>query len=395
MKVLMWLSIGMDRRTPSEHLLDAIVDELYKAGHTVHILQKKTNGDRPLLTSVMRRLGVTTTSIPHKNVAKGNFAVRYLEDVRYVLKCRKLLKSELDYDCVFLQSSNVAGIQVRLLRRISPQIQITFNVQDIFPENAAYSHVLKPNGMMYSFFSALQRPAYQESNHVITISEDMRDELIRIGCQEDKIHVVYNWSYQDAVYDLQQTQTKVVSQLLPHDRFNVVYAGNIGKMQNVEIVLRAAERLKNQSDILFSIIGNGLYRKKLETYANERQLTNVVFHDMLASEDAPSIYCRADINIIPLAENIFRTALPSKTATCLACQRPVILVIGSNSRFARKVMEATGCPVIDSDDVEALSNAICLIKEGKVNIETADFFCEHMLKKSNSDLYAKIIAGEK
>ena len=45
MRVLFWLSIGLDRRTPSEHLLTAMIEALYKRGHTVHILHKDTDAE--------------------------------------------------------------------------------------------------------------------------------------------------------------------------------------------------------------------------------------------------------------------------------------------------------------------------------------------------------------
>ena len=44
MKVLMWMDGSFDRRTPSEHLLVAIVQALYANGHTVHIIQQNTGG---------------------------------------------------------------------------------------------------------------------------------------------------------------------------------------------------------------------------------------------------------------------------------------------------------------------------------------------------------------
>ena len=101
MRVLMWLSIGLDRRTPSEHLLNAIVKALYKQGHTVHILQKTTNGDLPVLPDKMKELGVKTTLVEQKMATKNNFVARMLLDVQYVYKCKKFLKKANNFDCVF------------------------------------------------------------------------------------------------------------------------------------------------------------------------------------------------------------------------------------------------------------------------------------------------------
>ena len=158
MRILMWLSIGLDRRTPSEHLLTAIVEALYEKGHTVHILQKSSGGDKPSLPENMARLGVTTTCVSQNQAGKSNFVGRYMADLQYVMKCRKYLKT-LEFDRVFMQSSNVAGVQSATLRQLHRNVPLTFNVQDIFPENAVYSHTMKKNSMPYRVLSAIQKKA--------------------------------------------------------------------------------------------------------------------------------------------------------------------------------------------------------------------------------------------
>lgn len=391
MKILMWLSIGLDRRTPSEHLLTAIVEALYEKGHTVHILQKSSGGDKPSLPDNMARLGVTTTCVSQNQAGKSNFVGRYLADLQYVMKCRKYLKT-LEFDRVFMQSSNVAGVQTATLRQLHRNIPLTFNVQDIFPENAVYSRTMKKDSMPYKVLSAIQKKAYRDADRIITISEDMKDQLLELGVDEDKISVIYNWSYQDEVYDPEQTTSEVVDRLMSEDDFNVVYAGNIGLMQNVEIVVETAAKMKNEPRIRFHIFGDGLYRKKLEARAQELGLENVVFHDMLPAEHAPALYCKADVNIIPLAENIYRTALPSKTATCLACQKPIILAIGEKSRFGHVLSKKTGCKITGSNDAEGMAKAILSIYEEKNELSVKEIFSQAFRLSANSAAYAQIIA---
>lgn len=391
MKILMWLSIGLDRRTPSEHLLTAIVEALYEKGHTVHILQKSSGGDKPSLPDNMARLGVTTTCVSQNQAGKSNFVGRYLADLQYVMKCRKYLKT-LEFDRVFMQSSNVAGMQTATLRQLHRNVPLTFNVQDIFPENAVYSRTMKKDSMPYRVLSAIQKKAYRDADRIITISEDMKDQLLELGVDEDKISVIYNWSYQDEVYDPEQTTSEVVDRLMPEDDFNVVYAGNIGLMQNVEIVVETAAKMKNEPKIRFHIFGDGLYRKKLEARTQELGLENVVFHDMLPAEHAPALYCKADVNIIPLAENIYRTALPSKTATCLACQKPIILAIGEKSRFGHVLSKKTGCKITGSNDAEGMAKAILSIYEEKNELSVKEIFSQAFRLSANSAAYAQIIA---
>ena len=391
MKVLFWMGGSFDRRTPSEHLLTAMVEAICAQGHQVHILQKNTAGDKPLLPACLKEIGVTTTAISCNQPAKSNFVARYLTDVAYVVKCQKWLKKHRDFDRVFLQSSNVAGFQTTVLKRCLPAAPAVFNVQDIFPENAAYSHSISRNSAVFRVLSYLQRRAYNYVDRIITISEDMKDQLVELGVAEDKIEVIYNWSYQDELYTPEQLDLAAARELLPEGFFHVVYAGNIGKMQNVDIMLDAAWRLKDNPDIRFTIIGDGLYKEKLKRQAEHDQLDNVVFLPMQDSCLAPAVYTTADLNVIPLAENIYRTALPSKTATCLACGKPVAFCFGAPSKFTEMVERESGAPCVSAQTVEDLCR---LILRYQTRIPTEDLtqvFSKHMRRSTNAKRYAQQI----
>ena len=382
----MWMGGNFDRRTPSEHLLVAIVEALYRNGHTVHIIQKDTGGDLPKLPVPLQKLGVTTDCIPTKLADKGNFIARYIVELKYVWRSRKFLKKHRDSGAVFNQSSNVAGFMAFFVKRIMPRARLTYNVQDIFPENAAYTGSAK--GIVYQVLSAEQRYAYRHADQIITISEDMKDLLVEKGADADKTHVLYNWSYQDEPYDPEKMENSTIRRMFPRDKFNVVYAGNIGVMQNVDVVVDAA-RLMQEDSVQFHIIGDGVYKEKLIQKAEG--LENIRFWPMQPSSLAPNIYSMADINVIPLAENIYRTALPSKTATCLACQKPIIFCFGEQSKFGTWMNEVAECPTIGSKDAAALVQKILDIRSKGQNGRTGSVFVQYFSRSTNSGAYADLI----
>lgn len=393
MKVLIWLSIGLDRRTPSEHILTGIVEALYQQGHSVHVLQKDTGGPLPVLYESLRELGVTTTAIPCKQSKRSNLLVRYLSDLIYVFKCRRHLKKHKNYDVVFLQSSNVAGFQVYELRRKLPSLPITFNVQDIFPENAVYSGALRKNGLLVRVLSKLQRYAYSHARSIITISEDMKGTLVSLGVQEDIVHVIYNWSYQDEPYNKSDLDTSAVAHLFKPQYFNVLYAGNIGRMQNVELVIKAASLMKKYTDVWFHIVGDGVYKKKLKRLAEDEGVENVSFWPFMNSELAPALYSSADVNIIPLSENVYKTALPSKVATCLSCAAPVVFCFGSESIFAKTVCSHSNHFLVSSTSPIDLVKAIIQVKESKDTIWIVKpvFYKTSFSRSNNSNQYTQLI----
>lgn len=390
MKVLMWMDGSFDRRTPSEHLLVAIVQALYANGHTVHIIQQNTGGPLDVLPKELVDLGVTTDCVPCQIAAKGNLAGRYLAGLGYIWRCRKAIWKHRDCEAVFNQSSNAAGVMAFMVKRLLPKARLTYNVQDIFPENAAYIGSAK--GIVYKILSAEQRYAYRHADQIITISEDMKELLIEKGADSQKTEVVYNWSYTDSLYHYEDVYSEKIAKFLSTDKFNVVYAGNIGTMQNVDVVVETAKLMQDEEDVHFHIFGDGMYKERLQHEAEG--LSNISFWPMQPSELAPSIYAMADVNVIPLAPNIYRTALPSKTATCIACGKPIVFCIGRESKLLN-ILEQNGlCAFAPSDDAKCLAESVLNLKKSlKDRTFLDEKFHQYFEREKNSNEYSRLITG--
>ncbi len=384
MKVLFWMSTSF--QTTSRHLLIDIILKLVEHGNTVCILQKKMPTEEEALPVELQGQNISCIFVPVKASRKQDLINRFITDIKYVAKCAKFVDDS--YDAVFIQSSNVAGLQARIINRKAPKTIMTFNVQDMFPQNAHLSGTIK--GPAYLLLRKSHDYVYSRSNHIIAISDDIRNYLIELGVESKKIEVVYNWSYQDEPI-IRLPLTTSITKMFDPSRFNVVYAGNIGRMQNVEILIKAAAILKYEDQIWFQVIGDGVYKAKVEELSRNLGLKNISFWSMQDSSHAYEIYSNADINIIPLARNIYKTALPSKTASCLACNRPIIFCIGKDSLFGMKTKDNTGCPLVESDDPDELAKMILDIKMGSIKCDTESFFKAHFSRTINSAEYARII----
>lgn len=389
MKVLFIMNGSFCNHTTSEHLLTGILNALIHEGHKVHVIQMLKKGEGLQLPDSLSGTNITTEAVYVRTMNKRHFIFRYLNANMNYIKCKDALKRNSDSDAVFLQSTNAAGTAVWMTRRYVKKAQITYNVQDVFPYNAMHVGIIKKDSLVFSILAKIQHYGYKHSDHIITISEDMKETLVEDGIPSNKVDVVYNWSYQDDVYEINEDSS--VSRMFDKNVFNVVYAGNIGVMQNVEVLIEAAGLLRNEKDIWFSIIGDGLHKERIISETKEQGITNISFWPMQPSELAPAIYCSADVNIVPLAANIYKTALPSKIATCLACKKPIVFAIGENSVFGKRIMNETGCPVIDSNIPGKLSEEIIAIKNKTVKPDTSNFFLRNMSKTENSRQYAMII----
>ena len=386
MRILFWMNTGF--QTTSRHILISVLRALCEKGHKVTVIHKSENDNINILKD-LNKYDIEFRAIDVKKAAKANLIHRYVLEWVYLLKSRRSIAK--DFDVAFVQSSNMLGLYVWCLRNKNKKARIVLNVQDIFPINASLSGNLSKKGVPYKILSSLQRYAYKKASHIITISEDMKETLIEEGAEESKISVIYNWSYQDKPYDRRNIDFTNVSHMFSKEKFNVVYAGNIGVMQNVEIVVRTANLLKENRKIQFHIIGDGVHKDKLVAMARELSLDNISFWPMMSSDDAPAIYASADVNVIPLVKDVYKTALPSKTATCFACGKPIVFCIGNESKFVQYAKSNTNCLSVDSDDSIALKKVIISVCQNTKIIGYDKFFLENFSETYNSERYAECI----
>lgn len=388
MKFLFWLNIGFDRGGPSVHLLQDVIRHALRDGHAVKLILKDTGGSMdkvPLEFVEYEKFSYTL--VPNVVTKKTNFFHRYIAEILYARKCKRAFKNN-KYDVVFLQSCNAAAFYVKSLRCL--KCPIVFNVQDIFPQNLLFSSQLPMEKISYPILNALQKYAYGRVAKIITISDDMKDTLVDQGVDEDKIEVVYNWSYEDSEILLEKISEKNIFNLnMDPDKINVVYAGNIGKMQNVEIIARAARLSKNDESIHYYIIGDGANKIRVSEIVDG--LHNVTVLPMQPAIYAESIYAQADINVIPLAKGGIKTALPSKTATIMRTDTKIVFCIEPHSKFGQIVNMDRRVRIADNDNPRSLYSVICDLRDENVADAKRKRGILPLFSKKNCERYVEIM----
>ena len=161
--------------------------------------------------------------------------------------------------------------------------------------------------------------------------------VTRYGISEDKVQVIYNWGHEELKAHSEQDNVFLKKYPKKPGEFRVVYAGNLGKMQNVELILETAALMKDDADVSFYIVGGGVNEEQLKTFAKEKELNNVTFVGMQPPEEVADLYAAADVNVIPLQKGLIYAALPSKTADCLIAGKLIITCVDDESEFAKLV----------------------------------------------------------
>lgn len=364
MNLLFLLFIDMTKNGPSVHLLNDIIGVAKKRGHSVTVVNKGYECRNNIVDVTDEK--ETRITVASKLPAKSNYIERYVSEIEYIFGYKRELKGK-KFDAVFLQSNTNAGFHSFWIKHCikSPFL---FNVQDIFPLGAYYEGIISNSGVAYKVLNAIQKYAYKSASAIITISEDMKKTLQQLGVPENKISVVYNWAY---VSRFDTIDDECVRQLIFNNgKFNVVYAGNIGMAQNVLFIVKAAKILKNCEDIQFIIIGNGAKKDLCQKLASKENLNNIKFYDMLPQKYSQYIYKNSDINLVTLQKGIYETSLPSKTAVCYSCGKPVIFCIENESSSVDVMLKNNNLVYqTDPEDETSLANLIAKIRKNMYSLD--------------------------
>lgn len=337
------VSIGsFDTQYSDYHIMRDIITGLLERGHDVTLVQKQYLDTPQYPKRFEKYLGnqFQVRNIRFEKKAKSDLKARYLADLMYYRQACRLMKKDKP-DKIFLQSNNTAFFTVFYAKHIL-KCPILYNEQDIFPENAFFAGILSESSAVYKVAHALQKYAYKNATALSTISDDMKSTIVtRYGISEDKVQVIYNWGHEELKAHSKKENVFLKKYPKKSGEFRVVYAGNLGKMQNVELVLETAALMKDDADVSFYIVGGGVNEEQLKKFAKEKELNNVTFVGMQPPEDVADLYAAADVNVIPLQKGLIYAALPSKTADCLLAGKPIITCVDKESEFAR-IMTSLG-----------------------------------------------------
>lgn len=244
----------------------------------------------------------------------------------------------------------VAAYLVGRLRRAP----FVFNVQDVHPDVAIEVGAIKGRRVIAAF-KKLERWIYDHADAVTVLSEDLRDNVASKTRDAAKVRVIPNFVDTGAIVPAERENSYRREHGLT-GKTVVMYAGNVGLSQSLDLVVTAAGALAHEEDLVFVVNGSGTTRPQLEREA--RGLRNLVFVDPQPPGRLPEVLAAADVHLVPLKRDLARSSVPSKTYSILAAGRPLIASVDPGTEVARVVEESGAGIAVPPDDSEAFTKAV-------------------------------------
>ncbi len=230
---------------------------------------------------------------------------------------------------------------------------LVFNIQDVFPDAAIETGAIT-NPRLIGFARWLERFSYRHSDAVTVLSEDLLANLAAKlpPSQHAKLRVIPNFVDTEAIRPVDR-MTVYRAELGIGDEPVVMYAGNVGYSQSLDLMLHAARR---HPRAVFVINGGGSALESLR--ADAAGLANVRFGAYQPRERLSEVLGTADVHVVPLRGGLARVSVPSKTYSILAAGRPVVAAVDPGTEVANIVGEARCGLAVAPDDAEVFSAAV-------------------------------------
>lgn len=218
----------------------------------------------------------------------------------------------------------------KLSRKYKKKVLFIYNLQDIFPDSLVNTGMTSEGSLLWKIGRKIENYTYKNADKIIVISEGFKRNIMKKGVKADKIEVISNWIDLDSVHPVNRNENKLIEEFsINPDKFLVVYAGNFGAAQGADIVLKAAEKLKDVSDIQFVIFGGGAYFEDAKREA--RELDNVFIHELMPPDRISEVYSLGNVALITCKPGTGNAGMPSKTWSIMACNTPIIASFDTDS----------------------------------------------------------------
>lgn len=268
-----------------------------------------------------------------------------------------------------------------------------FEVRDIWPESAIMLHQLKGRFLIW-ISEKLELFLYRRAKHIIVVTRGFVEDLRAKGVPRQKISLVSNGVDVD-FFKPRPKAPDVSKRLHLENRFVVSYTGNIGLAQGFDTIFECAEILKEEENIVFVLIGDGVSKKRNIAAVKERRLNNILFVDAQPKSEISAYLSVADVCLVPMKKTqLHLITVPAKLYESMACGKPIILSVDGEAR--RILEEARAGIFVEPENSEQMANAVLRLYQSPELLSTygqngRKYVVDHYSRRQQAEALEKVL----
>ena len=247
--------------------------------------------------------------------------------------------------------------------------------QDLYPDLFPVIGTKMPEALM-KFMKNLNLESMKKCDKIVVNGQCMGEKLVHQGVDLDRLEFIPNWADTELNNpDFQQQDMKKIAAYYPvskeasrpheeqikhkSDKFRLIYAGNLGRAHTVNIMLDAAEILKDKNaEVEIVFVGNGSRFDYVQEQRAKRHLHNIKFLPYQPPEQLLEVMESGDVHLVSMKDDACGLLVPSKFYSAIAVARPVIFIGPESSEVSEVIKEFEAGLLVSNDSAELLAEAI-------------------------------------
>lgn len=259
---------------------------------------------------------------------------------------------------------------------------------DLYPDVAINLGFLNQNSFISKIFNYANKYVFENVNEVVVLSSEMKKCLINKYCvNETKINVIPNW-YKDKEF---KTKTVSVSKKL-----SIMYGGNMGNAQDMDTLINAMIKLKDNSNIHFTFIGHGNEKEKILKLKEEKELNNCTLYSFLPKAEYDEMLIQADLVVVSLKSKVAGLGSPSKYYGYLAAGKPVLAIMPEDTDVVKDIKKYENGMFVKEGNVDDLVELLVRLSKERSILErmsrnSRNLFLNFYTSEICIELYNKLL----
>ena len=275
-------------------------------------------------------------------------------------------------------------------------IPIVYYLQDIFPDSLVGAKLAHRNGLLWKIGRCVENFTYKHVDKIIVVSKDFKQNILNKGVPENKIELIYNWVDEESIIPIEKKDNPLFEKFgISRENFNIVYAGNLGNAQNIDLILNAAEVLHEEKNINFVIFGSGGNELEIKERIINKGLSNISIFPLQPINMISYVYSLGDVCLVSCKKGFGGSAMPSKTWSIMSAGRPVIANFDEGE--LQQIIEENECGVFThAEKLDEFVTKIKYLSENKekclsMGINARAFVLKNLTKKIGTTKYLNVV----
>lgn len=340
-----------------------LVTELAERGHTLHVVTSLPWYSRHAVEPEWRgrlvrrettQWGRITRIHPFASQNKLNLLMRAAAFGVFTVASTVLAAATRRTDAVLAMSPPLTLGPAGWLVSLRMRGPLLFNIQDVYPDAVVETGAIS-NTKIITLLRWLEKFSYSRSAAVTVLSDDLAENVRTRMKDQSKVRVIPNFVDIDRISPGDRN-TSYRHELGIGDETVVMYAGNMGYSQPLEMIVDAARRLEHRSDVRFVINGDGARRPEIELAAEN--LPNLIVIGLQPRERLSEVLASGDVHLVLLRAGLAKVSMPSKMYSILAAGRPVLASVDVGSEVDRVVSRTGSGIAVPPEDRDAFVAAV-------------------------------------